>query len=208
MSSPDISCVVQVYPNYQGVNDYVTTALNGNITYNVLSNDVRYNCTTGVRVPLLLSTVNLQQVGTTNPYFSIFPTGAIVQGLLNPPSGTYILSYQLTDTTFPVLVQTIDIFITVPTARIGNSVNLQDDFNLEKTIISPNPNDGNFSIVFETIIDAATIEVYTLLGQKLDAISITDAKEYQYNNQRLTSGTYLIKISSNEQTVYKRIIVN
>ena len=83
-----------------------------------------------------------------------------------------------------------------------------DEFDFASVQVYPNPSDGKFTILFDATVENATIEVYTLFGQQLDIISINEAKEYDYQNTRLASGTYIVKISIKERTVNKRIIVN
>jgi endonuclease I len=92
-------------------------------------------------------------------------------------------------------------------ARLGqeSSLELEDfstnefDFNLY-----PNPSNGEFTIDFEDSKEDVSVEIYSMIGQQIfqkdttSKITISD----------LQSGIYFVKISKEEKSITKRIIIN
>lgn len=204
-----IECRIQIDRTFIANADTVTAAASGAITYNVLSNDVyKGTCSSTSIVPATTGSggnVTLTQVAPFSSFYYINSSGAIINNI-SPPPGTYILSYNLCDNLFPTICQTVTVQITVPSPRIGNSP-FTTIFDLQKITITPNPSEGNFTIYFNDTIEEANLEIFTMLGQKIDGFTINNSNQYDYENSRLASGTYLIKISCNEETISKRIIV-
>lgn len=90
--------------------------------------------------------------------------------------------------------------------KMGNEIVIKEvneiknvDFN-----IYPNPSNGNFTIDFESSNTKYSIEIYSLLGQKVlekqtnTSITISD----------LQSGVYFVKMSKAGKTITKKIIIN
>lgn len=203
------TCVITVQSTLLGSPDAITAAANGAITYNVLSNDrYRGTCASTGLVPATVGSggnVTLTQIAPLNTYYSITPSG-LISVFGNPPSGTYILNYKICDAIYPTICQNLNVIITVPSLRMASNFN-STIFDLNNIAISPNPSDGRFTVNFNEIIKEANIEIYTMLGQKIDSITINDISQYEYENSRLANGTYLIKISSNEESISKRVII-
>ena len=205
-----IECRIQIDRTFIANADMVTAAASGAITYNVLSNDVyRGTCSSTSIVPATTGSggnVTLTQVAPFSSYYSILSSG-VINNTLNPvPPGSYILNYNLCDNLFPAICQTVTVQITVPSPRMGNSP-VSTIFDLQKITITPNPSDGNFTIYFNETIEEASLEIFTMLGQKIDGFTINNSSQYNYENSRLAKGTYLIKVSCNEETISKRIII-
>ena len=204
-----IECRIQIDRTFIANADTVTAAASGAITYNVLSNDVyRGTCSSTSIVPATTGSggnVTLTQVAPFSSYYSIFSTG-IINANGSPPAGTYILNYNICDNLFPAICQTVTVQITVPSPRMGNS-SYTSILDLQKITITPNPSEGKFTIYFNDIIEEANLEIFTMLGQKIDGFTINNSSQYNYENSRLAKGTYLIKVSCNEETISKRIII-
>ena len=82
-----------------------------------------------------------------------------------------------------------------------------DEFDFASVQVYPNPSDGKFTILFDATVENATIEVYTLLGQKIFYEKFDTTNEKLVNIAGLANGTYLLKIDVNGQTFNKRIII-
>lgn len=82
-----------------------------------------------------------------------------------------------------------------------------EEFDLAGGKVYPNPNDGIFTINFDSIVDEAEIEVYTLVGQKIYNEKVYNTSEKLLNIGGIASGAYLLKINSDGQTLNKRIII-
>ena len=71
----------------------------------------------------------------------------------------------------------------------------------------PNPNLGLFTVSFASPIDFGTVEVYSMVGQRLAEVSVHNADQVTIQLPHLAAGCYLVKVSSNGQTVQKRMII-
>ena len=197
-SSADISCSIQVHYPFMGNFDNLTTATNGTINYNVLSNDTRYNCTTGVQTPLALSNVILTQVPPFNSFYLISNTGDIIKNpFTTPPSGTYILSYQLCDVVYSTLCLTVLVYITVPSTDRSGLIFNNEVFNIAKTTVSPNPTNHKITITFNaTIATDFKMELYDVLGRLLIEKQIfKDTLQYELDLSHYSSANYFLKIT-------------
>ena len=70
------------------------------------------------------------------------------------------------------------------------------------TILFPNPTKNNFTIQFDYHIKLEKIKIYNTLGQLL-----LTSKKPTINNLKLTSGNYIVEISSNNGKIYKNLII-
>jgi Secretion system C-terminal sorting domain len=207
--SGTITCTITIVPTLRGYNDTITATSSGAVNYNVLSNDTyRGTCSSSGVVPAKSGSggnVVLTQIAPFSSYYSINSSGAInTNGI--PPSGTYTLSYKICDAVFATICQNVSVLITVPSLQIAINEN-KTILDLNKVTIFPNPSDGKFSIYFKDTINEANIEIYNMVGQKIDSINVNNSNQYDYENSKLASGTYLIKVSHNEAYISKRIII-
>ncbi|MEO8240384.1 MAG: endonuclease [Flavobacterium sp.] len=72
--------------------------------------------------------------------------------------------------------------------------------------IYPNPSKGNFNIIFEDSNTVHSVEIFSLLGQKLFEKNNTQNSSVSITN--LQKGTYLVKVSKDAKSITKKIIVN
>lgn len=83
-------------------------------------------------------------------------------------------------------------------ARINSGAALSNpSFDLSTTVIYPNPSNGYFNIKIDDNVTTKTIEVYTLLGQKIYSKQITEnTSAIDLSNQ--SKGIYIYKINTIE----------
>lgn len=81
-------------------------------------------------------------------------------------------------------------------ARINSGAALSNpSFDLSTTVIYPNPSNGYFNIKIDDNVTTKTIEVYTLLGQKIYSKQITEnTSAIDLSNQ--SKGIYIYKINT------------
>ncbi len=79
----------------------------------------------------------------------------------------------------------------------------------EESIVYPNTNSGDFTILFKGSGGEKTITIYDMVGREVYKKQLGKAVEEEtFNlNGKLTSGMYKIKISSNDGVEYKTIVV-
>lgn len=70
------------------------------------------------------------------------------------------------------------------------------------TILYPNPTKTHFTIQFDYHIKLEKIKIYNTLGQLL-----LTSKKPTINNLKLTSGNYIVEISTNNGKIYKNLII-
>jgi len=71
--------------------------------------------------------------------------------------------------------------------------------------IYPNPSNGNFNIIFDDSNGINTVEIISLLGQKVFEKATQSASLSVSNLQK---GTYLIKVSKDSKSRTEKIIIN
>ena len=79
-----------------------------------------------------------------------------------------------------------------------------------KVNIIPNPNNGQMELQFENLSGKLNIEVYDMVGNKIDRFEInTNAtgQILQYNLQSPTSGVYFFVVTGSEDTITKKVMV-
>jgi hypothetical protein len=207
-----IECQIQIDRTFMANADTVTAAASGAITYNVLSNDVyKGTCSSTSIVPATVGSggnVTLTQVAPFSSYYNINSSGTLIpNGSTTPaPGSSIILNYQLCDQLFPSICQTVSVLITIPSAKYSDS-DIPDVNLLDTIILYPNPNQGQFTVSFESPLDTGTIEVFSLVGQRLAEVPIDHADQVTVQLPNLAAGCYLVKVTSNGQTIQKRIII-
>ena len=77
----------------------------------------------------------------------------------------------------------------------------KDDFK-----IYPNPSNGDFNIVFDDANGTHSIEIFSLLGQKVFEKNNTQDSSISINN--LQKGTYLIMVTKDSKSRTEKIIIN
>lgn len=77
---------------------------------------------------------------------------------------------------------------------------------LNGMILYPNPSNGNFTIYFDNTNTSYSIEIISLLGQKVFEKSNTIDSLSTVNN--LPKGIYIVRINKDSETFSKKIIIN
>ena len=82
------------------------------------------------------------------------------------------------------------------------------EFDLSKNVsIYPNPSfDGTINITSETVLDQ--IVLININGQILQQIKNPEAQNNTYSINNLPHGFYFLKVSSNNETITKKVVVN
>lgn len=85
-----------------------------------------------------------------------------------------------------------------------------NEFSLENSIvIYPNPSNGNFAIeVHKLKSDNVSIDVYDLLGSRIQKIENIKSFPLQMDLNELSNGIYYIKINSDDNIITKKVLIN
>lgn len=78
---------------------------------------------------------------------------------------------------------------------------------LASVVIYPNPTNTN-RITIETALNIDTIELVTLNGQLIQKVNHPVLQNKSYSLENLSQGFYFLKLTSNNQSVVKKVIVN
>nr|WP_321245975.1 T9SS type A sorting domain-containing protein [uncultured Psychroserpens sp.] len=85
-----------------------------------------------------------------------------------------------------------------------NSLNITD-YQIDNLSIHPNPAKESLHIKIEKLIN--TVYVYNSLGQKINAISNINDSTYILNTGDLNSGTYFIRVETNDSENHSKLFV-
>lgn len=174
-----------------------------------------------------------QQIGGIGIHFTNQNTGYIgrsLNNLIKTTNSGYNWYQQRTDSTSFAFISSIDfvndtvgwyscgvgkIFKTITAGQwltnvISISNQTPDKFSLSQNF--PNPFNSETSIEFEIPkVDNYRLEIYNLLGQKIDELfnkRITSGKHrINYNTNKLSSGIYIYRISSERLSLNKKFIL-
>jgi endonuclease I len=80
------------------------------------------------------------------------------------------------------------------------------DFDSNQFNIYPNPSNGNFNIIFDNSNGNHSVEIFSLLGQKVFEKGNTQSSSVSISN--IQKGTYLVKVTTQNSSVTKKLIVN
>ena len=94
-----------------------------------------------------------------------------------------------------------DLSWTCYSGGLGLETLSQKDFK-----IYPNPSNGDFNIIFDDANETHSIEIFSLLGQKVFEKNNTQGSSISVNN--LQKGTYLIKVAKDSKSRTEKIIIN
>lgn len=83
----------------------------------------------------------------------------------------------------------------------------EDFINLDEVAVYPNPS-NNQKINIETEISIDTIELVNLNGQLVQKINKPQFTNNTYSLENLPQGFYLLKLSSENQSITKKVIIN
>ena len=174
-----------------------------------------------------------QQIGGIGIHFINPNTGYIgrsLNNLIKSTNGGYNWYQQRTDSTSFAFISSIafandtvgwyscgvgKIFKTITSGQwltkvISFSYQTPDKFSLSQNY--PNPFNSSTNIEFEILqVDNYRLDIYNLLGQKVDELfdkRITSGKyRINYDANRLSSGIYIYRISSDRLTINKKFIL-
>jgi len=181
---------------------------------NIFDNDTIENCTNGTSIPANATNTTLTVLGSSTN-FNITTSGQIQFNLNNPLAlnTTASITYQLCNNALAGNCRTATVYVrTVASCSVyktanNNGLKNENNFDLNETIVAPNPSTGMFNIQFnDLIIGTATIEVYNLLGQKMYVENVENKKEHQIDLTKLSLGNYILKVLFNYETMSKQII--
>lgn len=133
--------------------------------------------------------------------------------------GTIPYSATATTTTITGINKTGDVIVSFEeNSTAGNRVKIDDlswtcastlsttDFQNDNFSIYPNPSNGNVKINFENSNEKHTVQVFSIIGQKVFEKDFDNTNTASIGN--LSNGVYLVKVSSETATVTKKLIVN
>ncbi len=132
--------------------------------------------------------------------------------------GTIPYSATLTTTTISGINISGDVIVSLANNSTSNRVAIDDlswtcysglgisTLNQEEFKIYPNPSKGNFNIIFNDSDGKHSVEILSILGQKVFEKEYTNSSSAVVNN--LQKGVYLVKITNHNSSVTKKLIVN
>ena len=102
----------------------------------------------------------------------------------------------------------------IPANRVAfDNVSWSCYSNLGLTLLSikefkiyPNPSNGNFNIIFDDSNGVHSVEIFSLLGQKV--FEINNSKNSSISVSNLQKGTYLMKVTKDFKSRTEKIIIN
>ena len=171
-----------------------------------------------------ISTTATELTFNGNDAVGLFKNGVLIDiiGTFNGGTANFAIDVTLRrkstvtapSTTFNLTSQW-DSFTTDTCSNLGAKL-VKDTITLETTtettldykgiILYPNPSNGNFTIYFNTIEAPYSIEIISILGQKVfEKSNITDSLS-TINN--LPKGIYIVRINKGSETFNKKIIIN
>jgi endonuclease I/chitodextrinase len=133
-----------------------------------------------------VGTIPYSATQATSTITGINVSGDVVISLVNNSSSNRVIIEDLSWTCF---------------SGLGLETLSQKDFK-----IYPNPSNGNFNIIFDNSNGAHSIEIFSLVGQKVFEKNNTQGSSISVNN--LQKGTYLIKVSKDSKSRTEKIIIN
>lgn len=131
--------------------------------------------------------------GTPTYTYMWSPTGQTSEDVSSLAPGTYTVT--VTDANGCIQTLGHDVL---------NVVGLEEE-KLISSSIYPNPSNGKFTIQTLNASEDIQIEVFDLLGKKVMSIPSAKTKTVLYLKER--EGVYLIKITSGEQSLVKRVVL-
>jgi choice-of-anchor B domain-containing protein len=142
----------------------------------------------------LMNTSNLDATGVMNEvgFFDTYPTSNSAQ--YNGAWSVY--PYFASGN---IIVSDIDrgLFILRKNASLSN-----ENFEYQKVVFAPNPAHDNFTVNFVGTIE--TIDIYNMLGKKVQSFSSINASQFTIQTDGLNSGLYMVSINN---AVTKKLIV-
>ncbi|WP_304197518.1 endonuclease [Flavobacterium alvei] len=157
----------------------------------------------------LTVTTQLKFSGTAST-FNVLVNGNVV--------GTIPYSATTTTSTITGINVSGDVIVSLVNASTSNRVAIDDlswtcysglglqTLSQKEFKIYPNPSNGNFNIIFDDVNEVHSIEIISLLGQKVFEKKNVQSASVSVTN--LQKGTYLIKVTKDSKSRTEKIIIN
>ncbi len=157
----------------------------------------------------LTVTTQLKFSGTAST-FNVLVNGNVV--------GTIPYSATTTTSTLTGINVSGDVIVSLVNASTSNRVAIDDlswtcysglglqTLTKKDFKIFPNPSNGNFNIIFDNANEVHSIEIISLLGQKVFEKKNVQSASISVTN--LQKGTYLIKVTKDSKSRTEKIIIN
>lgn len=218
--SEDILCHVTVANSVEATPDVMTFYNDGSsiiTSFNILENDIKWDCFDAM--PLSIGDVIITQITPNNGFYSINVNTGVISYNQYAPIGVYELEYQICDAAFPdnCSISHVQIFQCDPTmpfvpgnpCYFGKMSNQTDKFDIN-LIITPNPSNGVFELIFENEApEDLTYEVYDILGKKLFEDYLKKGVKSSFVNlENYPQGMYLLRVKMGDVMINKKLIKN
>jgi hypothetical protein len=97
---------------------------------------------------------------------------------------------------------------TPQTINVTSTCNLNyQDFVYNDIKVFPNPSTGVFTIAFQNSIEVRKVQIFSIIGQELYVDLILNTTEKTIDVSHLSKGTYLLKVSGNNNTIEEFVVV-
>lgn len=200
-------------------------ALTGTLTtgskYVIVNSSISSSCI--VTSAANISTTATELTFNGNDAVGLFKNGVLIDiiGTFNGGTANFAIDVTLRrkstvtapTTTFNLAAQW-DSYSTDTCSNLGAKYAIATSVENEEEILSPlngmvlypNPSNGNFTIYFDNTNTSYSIEIISLLGQKVFEKSNTIDSLSTVNN--LPKGIYIVRINKDSETFSKKIIIN
>ena len=87
------------------------------------------------------------------------------------------------------------------------SVGLNEIKSSLPLLISPNPSAGDFVITFSGIINQGTVEIYTVMGERIFSKAVSLTSNLEINLKNSSPGIYFVKVMDGERRYSQKIMI-
>jgi hypothetical protein len=128
----------------------------------------------------------------------------ITNAVISKMSGTstVIASKSVTNSIVPHSVDSVNTATTLCT-----TVGLNEIKSILPLLISPNPSSGDFVITFPGIINQGTVEIYTVLGERIISKAVSLTSNFEINLENSSPGIYFVKVTDGERRYAQKIMI-
>jgi hypothetical protein len=75
-------------------------------------------------------------------------------------------------------------------------------------IIYPNPNNGNFTVQFDNLLNEnVNFEIFNIVGQLVYKKNLINATKHEVNLKEFSNGVYSIKITTTHSSISRKLII-